>query len=268
MIVADKYKMVKKVGSGAFGEIFKAKDTTTDEEVAVKFEPAKTKFPQLYYEAKLYKIFDGAVGIPKMYFFGLQGDYNVMVLDLLGPSLEDLFEYCRRKMTLKTVLCTAVQMLQRIEFVHANGFLHRDIKPDNFLIGTGKNQHIVYLIDFGLSKRYKDPRTGRHIPYKDNKSLTGTARYASLNTHLGIEQGRRDDLEQIGIVLMYLVRGELPWQGLPAKNKEEKYEQIKQKKLSTSIDDLTFGFPKEFKIYLEYCRKIKFEARPDYSYVK
>lgn len=105
----------------------------------------------------------------------------------------------------------AIQMLQRIEYVHQQGFLHRDIKPDNFLIGMGKQQHIIYIIDFGLAKRYKDPRTGRHISYKDGKQLTGTARYASLNTHLGIEQARRDDLEQIGMVLMYLIRGHLPW---------------------------------------------------------
>ncbi len=104
----------------------------------------------------------------------------------------------------------------------------------------------MYLIDFGLAKRYKDPKTGRHIPFKDNKSLTGTARYASLNTHLGIEQARRDDLEQIGIVLMYFIRGGLPWQGLPAKTKEEKYEQIKIKKAVTSIEDLTSSYPKEF----------------------
>ena len=183
----------------------------TNEEVAVKFELAKTKFPQLYYEAKLYKIYDGAVGIPNMYYYGTISDYNVLVMDLLGPSLEDLYEYCRKKFSHKTVLMLAIQMLQRIEFVHQNGFLHRDIKPDNFLIGLGKQQHIIYLIDFGLAKRYKDPRTGRHISYKDNKQLTGTARYASLNTHLGIEQARRDDLEQIGMVLMYFIKGGLPW---------------------------------------------------------
>ena len=120
------------------------------------------------------------------------------------------------------------------------------------------------IIDFGLAKRYKDPRSGRHISFKDNKSLTGTARYASLNTHLGIEQARRDDLEQIGIVLMYFIRGSLPWQGLPAKTKEEKYEQIKIKKAVTSIEDLCSGYPKEFQHFLNYTRKLKFEEKPDY----
>ena len=146
-----------------------AQNKETGEDVAVKFEPAKTKFPQLYYEAKLYKIYDGAIGVPNMYFFGQIADYNVLVMDLLGPSLEDLYEYCRRKFSLKTVLMLAIQMLQRIEFIHQCGFLHRDIKPDNFLIGVGQQQHIIYVIDFGLAKRYKDPRTGRHISYKDNK---------------------------------------------------------------------------------------------------
>ena len=108
MHIANIYKIVKKVGSGAFGEIYKAINTSTSEEVAVKLEPAKTKFPQLYYEAKLYKIFNGAVGLPKVYHFGREGDYNVMVIDLLGPSLEDLFEYCRRKFSLKTVLMLAI----------------------------------------------------------------------------------------------------------------------------------------------------------------
>jgi serine/threonine protein kinase len=121
------------------------------------------------------------------------------------------------------------QMLQRIEFVHNNSFLHRDIKPDNFLMGHGKNQHVLYIIDFGLAKRFIDPKTGDHIPYRDGKSLTGTARYASLNTHIGQEQSRRDDIESIAFVMVYLIKGELPWQGVPGKDKDEKYKKIKEK---------------------------------------
>ncbi|CDW79143.1 casein kinase i isoform delta-like [Stylonychia lemnae] len=280
--VGGKWKLQKKLGSGAFGEIYQGNlnlfsiddqisqgvTMKTGEEVAIKLEPTKTKFPQLLYETKLYKILIGGVGIPSVHWFGVEGDYNCMVMDLLGPSLEDLFTFCKRKFSLKTVLMIGDQMIQRIEFLHNNHFIHRDMKPDNFLVGIGKKQNLVYMIDFGLAKRYRDPKTGEHIPYRDNKSLTGTARYASVNTHLGIEQSRRDDLESIGFILMYFLKGSLPWQGLNAKNKDEKYNKIKEKKVSTTIESLSRGQPEEFSLYLQYCRNLKFEEKPDYSYLR
>ncbi len=140
-------------------------------------------------------------------------------------------------------------------------YLHRDIKPDNFLIGHKKPSYI-YLIDFGLTKRFRNPKTGQHIPWKEGKNLTGTARYASLNTHLGYEQSRRDDLEGLGYVLIYFLRGKLPWQGLPAKTKKEKYDKIKEKKQNTTIEELCKGFPEEFTKYLNYCRSLNFEDKP------
>ena len=146
--------------------------------------------------------------------------------------------------------------------------IHRDLKPDNFLIGTKKQQNMVYAIDFGLAKRYRDSKTGTHIIYRDGKSLTGTARYASVNTHLGIEQSRRDDLESLGFIFMYFLKGTLPWQGLNAKTKKEKYDLIKEKKVNTSFEVLCKGYPDEFTTYLNYCHKLKFDENPDYEYLK
>ena len=127
-----------------------------------------------------------SVGIPAVRWYGVEGDYNVMVIDLLGKSLEDLFNDCGRRFNLKTVLILADQLLCRLEIVHTKCYIHRDIKPDNFLMGRGARRHMVYVIDFGLAKLYRDPRTHRHVPYKEGKNLTGTARYASINTHMGI----------------------------------------------------------------------------------
>uniref|UniRef100_A0A8C2KQX7 non-specific serine/threonine protein kinase n=1 Tax=Cyprinus carpio TaxID=7962 RepID=A0A8C2KQX7_CYPCA len=241
---------------------------TSGEEVAIKLESVKTKHPQLHIESKFYKMMQGGVGIPSIKWCGAEGDYNVMVMELLGPSLEDLFNFCSRKFTLKTVLLLADQMISRIEYIHSKNFIHRDIKPDNFLMGLGKKGNLVYIIDFGLAKKYRDARTHQHIPYRENKNLTGTARYASINTHLGIEQSRRDDLESLGYVLMYFNLGSLPWQGLKAATKRQKYERISEKKMSTPIEVLCKGYPSEFSTYMNFCRSLRFDDKPDYSYLR
>lgn len=266
--VGRKYRLGRKIGSGSFGDIYLGTNMTTGEEVAIKLESVKTKHPQLLYESKIYRILHGGLGIPNVRWYGIEGDYNVMVLDLLGPSLEDLFNYCGRRFQLKTVLMLADQLLGRLEYVHTKSFIHRDVKPDNFLIGLGKRQSVIHIIDFGLAKKYRDPRSHQHIPYRENKNLTGTARYASINTHIGIEQSRRDDLESLGYVLMYFIRGSLPWQGLRANTKKQKYERIMDRKMSTSTEQLCKGYPTEFRSYFEYCRSLRFEDRPDYAYLK
>lgn len=211
-----------------------------------------------------------SAGIPNVYYFGQEGLHNILVIDLLGPSLEDLFDHCGRRFTIKTVVMVAKQMLSRVQTIHEKNLIYRDIKPDNFLIGRPgtKASNVIHVVDFGMAKQFRDPKTRVHIAYRERKSLSGTARYMSINTHLGREQSRRDDLEALGHVFMYFLRGGLPWQGLKAATNKQKYEKIGEKKQTTAIKDLCEGFPEEFSKYLTYVRNLGFEDTPDYDYLR
>ncbi|XP_050681996.1 casein kinase I-like isoform X2 [Leptidea sinapis] len=267
-VTVGRYRIIRRIGGGSFGDIYLGINIGDGEEVAVKVESLKARHPQLLYESRVYKMLQGGIGIPHIRWYGLDRDHNILVMDLLGPSLEDLFNFCCRQFTIKTVLMLADQMLGRVEFVHCKCFIHRDIKPDNFLMGIGRHCNKLYMIDFGLAKKYRDLRTRAHISYREDKNLTGTARYASINAHLGIEQSRRDDMESLGYVLMYFNRGSLPWQGLKAITKKQKYERISEKKMSTPVEVLTKGFPAEFAMYLNYTRGLTFDEAPDYMYLR
>ena len=299
-LITENFVLLNEIGKGAFGQIFLTYSTRDNEEVATKKEIKKSKItaPQLKMEfivlksllhiqqnnpstgivvnAQDYAIdFSGTQripqedvqGVPKFYGYGENMDYYYIIMQLLGPNLIELFNYCNaKKFTIGTVCMLALQMLNRIEYMHKHHYLHRDIKPENFLIGCGEKSNIIYLIDYGLSKKYKDPKTHQHIPYRENRYLTGTARYVSINTHLGIEQSRRDDLESIGYVLVYFLKGSLPWQGL--KNNLDKYSKIMEKKLQIPSEILCFGLPDEITFYLNYCKSLRFEDRPDYDYLR
>ncbi|KAJ1646087.1 Palmitoylated plasma membrane-bound casein kinase [Coemansia asiatica] len=269
-IVGVHYRVGKRIGEGSFGVIYEGTNLLTNRLVAIKFELRKSEAPQLRDEYRSYRILAGEEGIPAVHYFGQEGLYNVLCIDLLGPSLEDLFDMCRRRFSVKTVAMLAKNMLTRIQTVHEHNLIYRDIKPDNFLVGCPGTEtaNRIFMVDFGMAKQYRDPKTHQHIPYRERKSLSGTARYMSINTHLGREQSRRDDLEALGHVFMYFLRGSLPWQGLKAATNKQKYEKIGERKQNTPVRELCEGFPPEFATYLSTVRKYAFEETPDYNYLR
>lgn len=267
IIVGGKYRLLYPIGQGSFGELYCASCVHTDEHVAVKLEKCNKKCLLLAHEAKVYKILRGGIGIPRIRYFGCEGSYNVLVVDLLGPTLEDLLNFCSRNFSVKTTIMLADQILTRVEYLHLNCLVHRDIKPENFLMGLGDLRTRVYMIDFGLAKRFYWPNTRKHIAYNVHHELIGTARYASLHAHFA-EQSRRDDLESVGYLLIYFLQGQLPWQGITANTMMQKYEKIGEKKGRTSLIDLCAGIPTEFYLYMKYCRSLHFTEQPDYMYLR
>lgn len=254
-----------KLGHGAFGEIYQCHCSTTGATFAIKLEK-KSCVLQLHHEFEVYKKLENP-NFPKVYGYGkieFNGALlNYMMMEYLGPSLEKMYNLQGRKFSVKTLFMIAKSCIKRAEFLHFRHYVHRDIKPDNFLLDTSRRK--IYMIDYGLAKEYRDPNTLVHRPIKTGKNLTGTARYASLNTHLGIEQSRRDDLESIGIMLIYFARGSLPWQGLKAKDKYEKYEKIKKCKQETSLEFLCSEVPDEFYSYMNFVRNLQYDECPDYA---
>ncbi|RDL40263.1 CK1 protein kinase, variant [Venustampulla echinocandica] len=266
--IKNKYRVERKIGEGGFGEVYSGIDLNTDEEIAIKLQYIGDNMPILEREADIYKDLSGGVGIPCVRWYGEECDFYAMIFDLLGPSLEDLFNFCDRQFSLKTVLLLADQLIPRIEYIHSKSYIHRDIKPENFLMGTGKLGNLVHVIDFDTAKEYRDPETGVHKPRYDNCKFGGTSRYATINNHLEVEQSRRDDLESLGYMMIYFVRGSLPWQSLKAATEDERNRCIKEKKIHTSIKELCRQLPKEFATYLNYVRNLDFDEPPNYPYLR
>lgn len=267
-IFFQKFKVIKKLGSGSFGQVYLGINTTNDEPVAIKLvnkilikQEAKSAKSNLL-EAEAYRlIYLKDNNVPKVICYGFSKKYNVLVMELLGKSLESLFQDHNKKFKLKTVCSLATDIFKRIEFMHSKNHVHRDIKPDNFTIGyshqmntsddndnktdfsnnSGPDQ--IYIIDLGLSKKYCSASTKVHNPFKTGKSMTGTARYCSVNTHRGYEQSRRDDLESITYMLLYFLKGGLPWQGLHCPKDQNHYDIIYKKKCQVTSAELVGDLP-------------------------
>ncbi|KAH9411769.1 protein kinase [Ordospora pajunii] len=261
-------RLLEKIASGAFGEIYVGENMATSQKVAVKLEK-KSQYGQLKHEYAVYKML-GSHSTPKVYEYGkilYESVYvNGMVMELLGKSLEQLFAGTSRQFSMKTVLMLGERMVDSIEYLHHRNYVHRDIKPDNFVFDIHGER--LYLIDYGLAKEFRNPATFKHREIRTDKSLTGTARYASLRTHQGYEQSRRDDLESVGFCMVYFLKGRLPWQGLKAKTKQEKYDKIRESKESISLYELCMGLPKEIHSFCFYVRNLGYEDMPNYAYLK
>ena len=257
----------KQLGKGGFGQLYLGRSIHENSSVAIKVEEQSQR-SRLINEYQIMKELSEGEGIPKVYKLHQGKKNNYLIMQLLGKSLDKLFLDMKKKLSIKTVCMIAYQMVQRIEYVHSRGYIHRDIKPGNFLIGKNLDNKKIYIIDFGLSKKYIEKNNGKHIIYKEGKGLTGTARYVSLNTHYGIEQSRRDDIEGIAYNLIYFAKGKLPWQGVKTKNKKEKHKKIMELKEEFNPDKLCNGLPEEFPTLLKYARKLDFEEKPDYKNIK
>ncbi|NBU33725.1 hypothetical protein EB118_06060 [bacterium] len=261
----NRYTITRYIASGSFGNVFEARNKKTNEYCALKIpiiSETRNSQTSLLEEAKIYKdISNPEKGIAEMK-ITCSKDVKMIVMDLLGPSLESMLSKYK-KFGLKTVICLAIKMLEVIKYIHSCGYIHRDLKPDNFVVGHN-NTSKLYCIDFGLAKKYIK-RNGQHIPFSDHRKFCGTVRYASIAAHKMCEQSRKDDLEAIGYILVYLFKGKLPWQNLKHKDKRERYKIVGDRKESITEEELTEGMPKEFLVYLKYTRNLDFDEKPHYS---
>jgi serine/threonine protein kinase len=279
--LTSKYHIIKNIGSGSFSEVYLVSGRNNNKLMAMKVED-KCKNPRIMHEYSIYKHINNNVdrnnknnidgnnitteitGIPKIYGCYNLPDYNIMTMELLGDNLEELFNKCNRIFTITTVLNIGIQIVKLLKFIHDLDYIHRDIKPNNFLIGK-KNKSIIYIMDFGLAKKYRNNKS--HIPFKNGRSFVGTARYASINMHFGIEPSRRDDLESVGYMLIYFLKNKLPWEGLKKSGNIRHIDLIGEKKMSISLSELCKNIPKCFEDYLIYCKNLKFAENPNYDYL-
>ena len=269
-IIDDTYKILtdQRLGGGSFGHVYKCLNLKTNKEYSIKIESNNTTNPQLLHEYKILKLLEGNEGIPNTYLFKNIGGESILIIDLLGPNLEDILQDTKsKKFTLKTCLMTLKQLIERLKIIHKEGIIHRDLKPENLLVNKNIRNSLIYLIDYGLSKKYKDAKNDMHIPFRNERPITGTIRYISINTHKGFEQSRRDDIESALYIIVYFLNGKLDWDGIKCKTKDEKIKKIMEKKEEFKNNKEYKKLPQSFSQIFQYVYNINFEEKPNYEYI-
>ena len=265
-ILFKKYQVIKKLCSGAFGSIFLGLCLSNDSFVAIKAEPRNIPSQHLENEAYFLYMLKG-VGIPEVLSYGRTKYYNILVEPFLGKSLYHLYQEYEQHFELKDICLMGIQIIDRLEWIHSKNVIHRDVKPDNFLIGED-NPNILYLIDFGLSSKYRSSVSGKHIKFGITGKLTGTTKYSSANSIRGGEQSRKDDLESAAYMIIFFMKGYLPWQDIESKDEINKFYKIYMMKKNITEKELCEGLPEEIYKFLQYVKGLSFEEKPDYNYLR
>ena len=260
----NKYQCIQKLGEGSFGSIYKAE--YNGNYYALKFEKNKKDQNLLENEGAIMNYLKGP-NIPYIYGYSSTSNFNILIMQLLGKNLETIFEE-KKNFSLKTVCMIGYQFISILEYIHNRHIIHRDIKPDNFVMGLNDLSQYIYIIDFGLAKKYRSSTTLKQLPFVHRGKIIGTARYASINAMKGYELSRRDDLESAGYVLLYFIKGRLPWQGIITKTKEERYKKILAKKMEISSEELCDGLPEEFEKFIKYVKNLEYLQQPDYEMLR
>ena len=264
-----KYKPIEQISQGSYSVIYEGINIENDERVAIKLESRNNSNENQILEREIFYLYllRHIPGIVKIITTGKTKKYNILIEPLLGPTLYTLFLDHNKNFTIKDICQIAIQCITRLESVHKKGIIHCDIKPENFLIGL-RDKRIIYLIDFGLSKKYRSDRTKKHIQFTITKTMIGTARYASMNALSGLQLSRRDDLESLSYVILYFLTKKLPWQGITAKSLDKRYKKIYEKKSELESWEKFKIIPIEIQNFVKYCRNLGFSEEPNYKLMK
>eukprot|EP01083_Nonionella_stella_P084088 232671_1 len=265
IIIDNRYLLIKsseyKIGTGRFHDTYYGMDRSTHQHVAIKYNHHNNRHVDVYlrWQHMHYLKMKSVIGIPNMHWYGEINGYKIIVMDLFEATLQQLFDFCDRRFSLKTILIIADKLISTIECIHTKECVYRNINPIHFCL----KKNDIYFVGFGNVNYYINPRTRQHLPCTQHMKMKNVQRYASINEHLGYQLSRRDDLESVGNVLLYfLYKGKLPWSGLDSS------DSVANKKMTILIQDLCKDFPKQFEIYMRYCRDLKFENKPNYDYLR